>query len=233
MLFLLSSASTVWIAESYCRMLSRVRRQERQLELLMRELQHRGRNAIVVAQAIVTTSLRGNATVADAINRRLGALLLSNEQMLFAAQSRELRRLLEAELSPYHSGSIKLAGEPIMLAPGLAQALSLVFHELATNAAKYGALSTVNGSLDVSWLAIAGRACVRWVEQGGPPVTVPTRKGFGSLIQARVLNDFGGTILTDYRPEGLNCEISFDLIQPCSRSNFNELAPTLGRGAPP
>ena len=140
----------------------------------------------------------------------LDALLSSNEHMLSDTRSAELHDTLKNELKPYSSGNVNLQGEPTLLAPNLARALRLVFHELATNAAKYGALSSPNGSLDISWITVAGQLRIRWIEQGGPLVTLPTRRGFGTLILSRVLNDFGGRVATDYRSEGVSCEIFCD-----------------------
>ena len=215
--FLLCCALTVWIAEGYRRMLARVRQQEQELDLLMRELQHRGRNTIAVAQAIVRKTLPDNKMIAAAINSRLDALLSTNEQTFSDTKSAELSDILKHEIQPYGTVNVKLAGEPILLPSNLAKPLRLVFHELATNAAKYGALSSPNGTLSISWFATDGQIRVRWIEHGGPPATQPIRKGFGTLVLSRVLTDFGGSVVTDYGPEGVSCEIFFDfdkVVQP-------------------
>ena len=116
-----------------------------------------------------------------------------------------------------HGGAERFvtAGPPVWLTPSLSLSLSLALHELATNAAKYGALSTGNGSVTVSW-NVAGegdmsRLTLRWAEQGGPPVQPPIRQGFGSRLIRSLSADIDATAAIDYRPDGVVCTIEAPL----------------------
>jgi two-component sensor histidine kinase len=92
----------------------------------------------------------------------------------------------------------------------VAQALAVALHELTTNAAKYGALSEPRGHIDVAWRQEKeGRLILRWTETGGPAVTKPERRGFGSLVTERMISQLNGNAHFDWRPEGLVCEIAF------------------------
>jgi two-component system CheB/CheR fusion protein len=109
---------------------------------------------------------------------------------------------------------IKIAGPSLTVTPEAGVAMAMVLNELATNAVKYGALSNEVGQLEVSWQLDSGpngqMVQVSWIESGGPPVTPPTRRGFGSnLITRSIGHQLGGTVTQDLRPEGLHCEISF------------------------
>src|SRR5262249_51077766 len=119
--------------------------------------------------------------------------------------------LLVAELSPYDTTRIALEGEPLVLPGKLAVTLALIFHELATNAAKYGALSLSAGHVRISWTAAGRRIEVAWVETGGPKVIAPTRRGFGTKLFRHALDPFHGIIETKYQADGLICSISCSL----------------------
>jgi two-component sensor histidine kinase len=149
-----------------------------------------------------------------AIEGRIEAL--ANVHSLFV-ESRwagaELGRLVEQELSPYAGGGrmrVLIDGPSIMLNPELAQAMAIALHELATNAAKYGALSVGDGSVRVEWSHAADRRLVlRWTEVGGPTVKPPTRCGFGAnVMEAMVRGHLKGELRLDWRAEGLACEIT-------------------------
>jgi two-component sensor histidine kinase len=103
----------------------------------------------------------------------------------------------------------------------LAKPLALVFHELATNAAKYGSLSEPGGMLSVCWEVLGGRAEIRWVEQGGPLVVSPTTQGFGTRFIGQILKTLQGAVSTEFRPGGVECTVSFLLPEP--------MLPSLGR----
>ncbi len=97
----------------------------------------------------------------------------------------------------------------MLLEPNTAQAVAVTLHELATNAAKYGALSTAKGRVAIEWSDTPdGRLTLRWTETGGPPATPPTRQGFGTRIIERMIKGLKGKTRFDWRPEGLVCEIT-------------------------
>lgn len=187
--------------------------EERQL-LLAREVDHRARNALAVVQAIVRLTRAPTApSYVAAVEGRIRAL---SQAHTLLSQSRwegaDIARLIDEELAPYRSGPstrVKLNGRPTFLEPDKAQTLALALHELATNSAKYGALSSGEGELDVSWQSDAGLVTLNWRETGGPPVRPPTDHGFGTkIINASIKHQMGGDVMLDWRPEGLHCTLS-------------------------
>ena len=126
----------------------------------------------------------------------------------------DLRTLVEQELSPYCQDGetrARIDGPSSVLEPNAAQAIAVSLHELATNAAKYGALSANNGLVHIEWSSAAdGRLVLRWTETGGPPVQPPTRRGFGKrVMESMIQGQLKGEIRFDWRAEGLTCEIAF------------------------
>jgi two-component sensor histidine kinase len=148
-----------------------------------------------------------------AIKGRIQAL--ANVHELFV-QSRwagaELHNLVTQELSPYcRDGETRarIEGPNLLLAPNTAQTMAVALHELATNAAKYGALSGPNGKIQVEWSSAADRRIVlRWTETEGPAVKPPTRKGFGTRVIESMIQQDKGDFRLDWRVEGLACEIT-------------------------
>lgn len=124
----------------------------------------------------------------------------------------ELSSIASRELAPYTEGTegrVTFGGPPILLEPNTAQAIAVTLHELATNAAKYGALSVANGKVALNWTHEAGEPLkLRWAEAGGPTVKAPTRKGFGTRIIERMIAQLKGTTNLDWRAEGLVCDIT-------------------------
>jgi two-component sensor histidine kinase len=153
----------------------------------------------------------------DAIEGRIEAL--ANVHALFVQSSwtgAELGVLVRQELSPYtlaRNIRTEIGGPAVMLKPDLAQPIALLLNELATNSAKYGALSVRGGHLRVLWSrASHGDVALRWTEAGGPPVIPPTRKGFGSHMIDVLLGDhLGADVQLDWRAEGLVCEITLPM----------------------
>jgi PAS domain S-box-containing protein len=202
-------------ASKIARDITQRKRSEAQISILAREAEHRVKNILANVKAVVHLSKADTPDdLKEAIEGRIEAL--ANVHSLFV-QSRwrgaELGNLVKQELSPYsHDGEerTRIEGPTVMLKPDVAQAVAVALHELATNAAKYGALSGVKGAVDVNWSCAADdRVVLRWTEAGGPPVNVPTHRGFGTtvigaMIQARV----GGDFQLDWRTEGLLCEIA-------------------------
>ena len=149
-----------------------------------------------------------------AIEGRIEAL--ANVHSLFV-QSRwtgaELGTLVKQELSPYSGGGemrTVITGPAVILKPDVAQAMAVALHELATNAAKYGALSVTTGQVRVEWLHVeSGQLVFRWTEVGGPPVNPPTRRGFGtSVLETMIRDRVKGRVQLDWHAQGLACEIA-------------------------
>jgi PAS domain S-box-containing protein len=187
--------------------------EERQL-LLAREVDHRARNTLAVVQAIVrlTRAPTPQAHTA-AIEGRIRALAQAHTLL---SQSRwagaDVARLVDEELGPYRDHgtvSLKIEGPPTLLAADKAQILALALHELATNSAKYGALSSRTGELRVSWETDSGDLVLRWDEAGGPQVEAPSVLGFGTrIINTSIKHQIGGDVSFDWRADGLQCTLS-------------------------
>jgi len=191
------------------------KRNEALIVILAREAEHRAKNMLANLEAMVRLS---NSDTADGLKKAISGRVraLANVHSLFVQshwEGAELARLVEQELSPYSGGGgtrTQIDGPSIMLSPDLAQAMAIALHELATNAAKYGALSVPEGNVRVEWTLAADKHLVlRWTEAGGPPVKPPTRSGFGTNVMETMIRDrMNGEVRLDWRAEGLACEIA-------------------------
>ena len=193
---------------------------EEQREAIARELDHRIRNVLSVVGALVSLSARSAESVGEfkeSLLKRLSALAATQACLRYGArQSTGLSELLLTELAQYRTpdgGNVIVEGPPVAVAPTPAQTLALAFHELATNSAKYGALSDAGGRVTVTY-AVTGegdqsRLVVQWRDSGGPPVKPPTRRGLGtSLIEQVIRRTFRGDVVLEYPPEGLICRMT-------------------------
>lgn len=189
---------------------------ERQQKLLVDELNHRVKNSLATVQAIAHQTLRTAANPAafqEAFESRLMALSKTHD-LLTATNWRgaALRDVLLAELGPFGPNQYELEGPDVDLTPAEALAFGLVAHELATNAAKYGALSGADGCVSVEWATQDGRLALTWRERGGPQVATPTRRGFGSrLIERSLQGQLEGSAKLEFAPGGLICRIELPL----------------------
>jgi two-component sensor histidine kinase len=207
-LFVVAAALVIWIAGRYRSMVRRLDEEERYRQVVVDELGHRVKNKLATIYAILRHELRGYDDIWKSVSGRLRALSVADD---FLARSDgkgvELRQILEMELEPYDSSRIALQGEPATFFGKLPTVLALVFHELATNAAKYGALSAQTGRLEISWRASGDGIAVAWVESGGPAVSAPSRRGFGSNLIERSLDAFGGSAKIEFAPKGVICRM--------------------------
>lgn len=191
------------------------RQSELRQRLLNEELNHRVKNILSVIKSLVAAPAKDAQDLQSYITSlkgRIQALSFAHDQVIRSGGGGELQMLLDAELSPYRGDNVRivLRGPGIQL-DGRAYAVSaLVFHELCTNAAKYGALSRPGGLIEVAWrLAADGDLEIVWIERGGPPVTVPERRGFGTaLIERSIPFDLGGHSSLSYAPEGLTATMT-------------------------
>lgn len=189
------------------------RRSERQHELLVGELQHRTRNLFSALGAVVYSTLKAYPDAKDfrrVFEGRLSALARAHS-MALDASAVDLRVLLTDILAPYSHRNIELRGPVFTLASDAAVAFSLATHELATNAAKYGALSNEAGEVSVGWRPVGeaeSRVQLTWRETGGPAVAAPARTGFGTtLIQRGFTGQLGGSADIEFAPTGLRCTL--------------------------
>jgi two-component sensor histidine kinase len=184
---------------------------------------HRVKNTLATVQSIVWQALRNTSNpdvIRDSIESRLFALSRSHD--LLTRENWEgagLLDLIKAALEPFgiangRSQHVVITGSNIRVSPKVTLALGIAFHELATNAVKYGAFSNNVGSVLISWTIEpspeGGRLVVRWQEKDGPPVMPPSRKGFGSRVLERGLaHELDGAVDLDYRVEGVVCTMDF------------------------
>lgn len=196
----------------------RRRVEERQL-LLINELNHRVKNTLATVQSIVAQTSRTDRSAQEVRNAIEGRLLaLSGAHDLLTRHSWEgadLHEVAQRAAAPFSAEGetrIRIAGPAVPLAPQQALAISMALHELATNAAKYGALSAAGGYAELQWRAAGDRLEIDWREHDGPEVRAPARRGFGSrLLERGLAADLKGTVNLDFRPDGVRCTITAPL----------------------
>ncbi len=194
------------------RMATTIARGEMLHDLLVEELNHRVKNTLAILQAIATQTFRSaSRPEREKFEGRLRALaeahnLLSTEKW----QGSDLQDVIARVLQPYllnNPERVRMFGPRVPLSPRLAVVLSMILHEIATNAAKYGALSNDGGTVTLDWEIIdeQGRKLrLIWTEAGGPPVTAPVHRGFGSrLIERSARDQLGGEATVDFLPRGV------------------------------
>lgn len=218
-------------ASTIARDMTERRRADEHRKTLMGELNHRVKNTMAVIQSIASQTL-GHASSLDEARDTFRARLINLAQAHDVLtreswQSAKLAEIITDTLKPHAAGEgrFRIAGPEIRLAPKAALAISMAVHELSTNAAKYGALSCERGHVTINWLIEeeqAGRRFIlHWRETDGPPVTEPTRKGFGSrLIERALAAELGGEVGVEYASSGLVCTIVAPL--PAGREVLGE-----------
>ncbi|KFI33867.1 hypothetical protein CG51_10240 [Haematobacter missouriensis] len=198
------------------------REKEEQQRIIANELSHRLKNQLAVVRAVISQTIRRAGDMREAaqvIDGRLMALGRA-QNLLLSAETEEstVAAVVRAALSPYDeadegkSSRYSLTGPHVVLGGQLVMSLSLVVHELGTNALKHGAFSVADGHVNITWEMEAlpeGRCFIfDWRESGGPPVSEPLTKGSGSGLIAAGLGTFGGEVVMDFAPGGLHCRMS-------------------------
>ena len=211
-------AFRLWLLESVLRQMDLARAEREaafnQQNMLMAELDHRVKNTLATVQALVSQTLGGASSREDfalTLTQRIRAMaqahrLLSASRWLGAT----LRSLVDVELAPFQSGkphNVHIHGPDVLLSPAATLSLTLVLHELTSNAAKFGTLSVPEGCIDIGWQTLSDGALeFTWTERNGPPVTPPTRRGFGSvLIERSVRHELQGRSSLRFDPQGVTC----------------------------
>ena len=218
------------------------RRAQARQELLAREIHHRTKNLFAVVQSVIARSFVGKRTVKEAeaaVRSRLSSLAQTHVMLLDKNwEGADLTEVIAAEMRPY-GDRVKIRGPRVVLNPKAAQNVALAIHELATNAAKYGALSNEIGWVDVSWSVSSSNGssalCFAWQECDGPPATTPQSKGFGSTVLEVVMRDYGQPQIK-YASEGLIYRLTAPLdaiacvggLQPASRKDHLASRPKPG-----
>jgi PAS domain S-box-containing protein len=194
--------------------ISERKRSDQQIATLAREAEHRTKNILATVQATVNLS---HSDTPDGLKQAIEGRIhsLANVHSLFVKarwRGAELSRIAAQELSPYlgqNQGRVRIDGPEVLLEPTTAQAIAVILHELATNAAKYGSLSVPKGRVEMTWLRASDRQLILlWTESGGPPAKKPVREGFGTRVIGRMIREqLKGEIRLDWRTKGLACEI--------------------------
>jgi PAS domain S-box-containing protein len=201
-------------AAKIARDISERKRKDERIALLAREAEHRAKNILATVQALVNRS--HSSTVVElkqAIQGRIQAL--AKLHTLFGEShwtGAELSNIAAQELAPYRGDAgvrVKIDGPRLLLPLDKAQAIGMILHELATNAAKYGSLSVPMGRVELTWRKEKDACFILcWTESGGPSVEPPTRQGFGSTVLDRMVREqLDGEHSLDWRIEGLACRI--------------------------
>ena len=204
--------------------LKEARAQNDRHSLLMAEMNHRVRNTFSVVQAMVHSTRRHSASDADfqvAFDERLLVMARSHDRLMRTEwNSADLRDVVESALEAFRAepGRFTLEGPPLLLAANHVVAMSLTFHELATNAVKHGSLSAAGGRVSITWAVaevVGGLPWIEvvWIEQGGPQVEPPTRRGFGTQLM-KIGMPADGKVRLSFPPEGLECQITVPCASP-------------------
>ena len=187
---------------------------EQRRTLLARELSHRVKNTLSIIQAIARQTFRSpDQDEYRNFSSRVQALAGAYDALLSESQEpAKLEEVVNRALVPHQSAdvAVHIAGPSIQLSAQCVVAMSLVVHELATNAVKYGALSSPNGTVEVNWKDVAGTIEFLWTETGGPQVIPPEKEGFGSkLVRSAFPVDLKAHTEFDFAPEGLRFKLTF------------------------
>ena len=193
--------------------LTELKRAEEQQRLLLNELNHRVKNTLATIHAITAQTMRNARdlpSARQAIEQRIRSMAQAHDLLTMRAWTgANLTDVAARALNAFSPAQVKTDGTDITVSPKHALALSLTLHELATNATKYGALSHPEGRVSLRWTMQDGLLQLGWKESGGPVVTPPTRKGFGTrLLEDILIRDLGGQTKIDYHPSGLRCDIT-------------------------
>jgi PAS domain S-box-containing protein len=186
---------------------------EKRQALLLAELNHRVKNTLATVQSIASQTLRAAKDMPSARRDFEGRILaLSRAHNLLSERQWSdagIRTLVHNELAVYGADRYETNGHDIRLGPKAAIAIAMVLHELATNAAKYGALSGTDGKVRVVWAIVDGELRLDWREMGGPAAAEPSHQGFGSRMISRVVDgELGGSFESDYASEGFKCSLT-------------------------
>jgi two-component sensor histidine kinase len=206
-------ALAIWGVENYRSAVARERRTTKRLieeeeyrKLMVAELQHRLKNKLSTIHAVLHQVLEREPQVWASIDHRLRALSTVDDLIARVDNAGcDIKDLLLSELGPYGHVRFNLNGEPLFLPAKLAVSLSLIFHELATNAAKYGAFSAARGFLQVSWTMSDDRLNVTWDETEGPTIDQVGPAGFGTKLLKSALMPFDGRTEITYLKTGVHC----------------------------
>jgi two-component sensor histidine kinase len=211
--YLIACSLTIWGVEHYRLIASQQReiskrliREEEYRKLIVGELQHRLKNKLSTIHAVLHQVLHDRPEIWAGVDQRLRALSRTDDLIARVdGLGCDLKDLLVSELGPYGHVRFNLNGNPLFLPDKLAVSLALIFHELATNAGKYGAFSSPRGFLQVSWSVTDDRLNIAWDETEGPPIGIVGPPGFGTKLLRSALTSFDGKTEIAFLKSGVHC----------------------------
>jgi two-component sensor histidine kinase len=230
--FLETYANLLAAAIERLRVVSELREVVKQKELLIHELNHRVKNTLATVQSIAAQTLRSASTMDEArhaLEERLIGLGRAHDVLTRDKwDGADLLAIVAQAVAPYTLGRqrpLHVTGPDVRLTPRMTLALAMALHELATNAVKYGALSTPTGEIRITWTVeettSPRRLCLRWQEAGGPPVQPPARRGFGTrLIERSLAQDLDGNVRIDFARDGIICIVNAPLPTAANRNQL-------------
>jgi two-component sensor histidine kinase len=212
-IFLAVCGLTIWGVEHYRSIAAQQReisrrliREEEYRKLVVEEFQHRLKNKLSTIQAVLHLVLQDQPQIWDSIDQRIRALSATDDLIAkIDGSGCDIKDLLLSELGPYGHVRFTLNGNPLFLPAKLAVSLALIFHELATNAGKYGAFSSARGLLQVSWSVTDDRLNITWDETEGPAVANVGEAGFGTRLLKSALKSFDGKTELAFLKTGIHC----------------------------
>jgi two-component sensor histidine kinase len=209
-LFIFSGLLIVWLASSFRQVVQDVAANEQKRELMVNELEHRGKNTFAVVEAIVRQSLQTQPESANEIVGRIRSVSSTNDLINNSiTQSATLEVILRNELDPYGVERLRLSGPTVELRADSARNIALVVHEMVTNAVKYGALSVPGGVISVNTRSDGDMVTFVWQERGGPAAVAPDAYGFGSRLIVRTVKAMSGRVEPTFTDKGFSLQISF------------------------
>jgi two-component sensor histidine kinase len=207
-----SSFVIIWAAESHRALLVCLRQDERTRQLLTDELAHGVKNTLAVVQAIINYSVLDQPELRENLGARITALAKTNEILINSQTSAtSFEHILRTELEPFDLSRFRLAGPDFICPSKAVVLLVLIFHELATNAAKYGALASETGRVHVSWSRIGEQLEVKWTEVGAGALNPRMNVGFGSKLLRSAAKQFNGTTDLKFEEDGLHCRMVLNI----------------------
>lgn len=208
--FLGIAASLIIIGVAMRKLILSARAAHARADILASESGHRAKNMLTLAQVIVHQSAKSCASVGELVSTvedRFGALGRAQSVAELHAGTPPLREVAWGAVSPFDANRLEIGGPSVRLQRDAAKNLGLLFHELCTNAMKYGALSISSGRVRVHWTKSESAVEIEWQELGGPAVKTPTSTGFGSRLAKTLFLSDGGGVKFDYSPAGLICRV--------------------------
>jgi two-component sensor histidine kinase len=212
-MYLVVCGFTIWVVEHYRsigaqqrEISKRLLQEEEYRKLVVDELQHRLKNKLSTIHAVLHQVLHDQPKIWASIDQRIRALSATDDLIArLDGSGCDIKDLLLSELGPYGHVRFSLNGNPLFLPAKLAVSLALIFHELATNAGKYGAFSSAQGLLQVSWSVSGDRLNIAWDETEGPPVGTVGKSGFGTKLLRSALTPFDGKTEIAFLKTGVHC----------------------------